>query len=280
MRKTKREIMAGFTRPDEIEKSKFIAANTVGIWLKDGSYIVRLHETNIITRKGNIITLDSGGWQTPVTKDRMNIHSPGDVNIIQDKRVWYVVMSENPWGDEGKTRYPFYDGIRIDLETKEIVSRTVPDRTKEIQAVRWHIAEYAKLIDKLDKFPMPASHDCWDCCMKTKKGIPMGDMRGRTTKDVHDILHSHLMLHITEGYLHGSIVVNAWMDKHGNKTTIGIMMNSPNWFNQLKPSIRRYLRGYIGDRLIPLIQNGNFHALDWLESEEEKRAKGDGNNVK
>lgn len=61
-RKTKAEIMAGFARPDNIVKSKFIAANTVGITLKNGDYIVRLHNTDILTTTTTGLTmLDSGG---------------------------------------------------------------------------------------------------------------------------------------------------------------------------------------------------------------------------
>ena len=66
----------------------------------DNEFGVVLHNTTIVRifRDGSYV-LDSGGWHTVTTKDRMNRYAPH--GISQCKYVWYV---------KGKR---FHDGIKI-----------------------------------------------------------------------------------------------------------------------------------------------------------------------
>jgi hypothetical protein len=79
------------------------------------SVAVRLHETDvvIIRSDGNYV-LNSGGYRTATTKDRINNYSPASVH--QAKRKWYL----------GKDT-PFVDGMVVDANGSLVESERVPD---------------------------------------------------------------------------------------------------------------------------------------------------------
>lgn len=69
--------------------------NSVGIMLHS-TYVVKIHEDNTYT-------LQSGGWQTVTTKDRINQYSP--VRVYQRNYEWFVKLN-------GK-EYPFMEGMVV-----------------------------------------------------------------------------------------------------------------------------------------------------------------------
>ena len=70
-----------------------------------GNYYLRLHRTRIITwRPSGSIILNSGGWTTRTTKDRLNKWIRG--YIYQKDFSWYYV-------DESGAMHEFFDGIDI-----------------------------------------------------------------------------------------------------------------------------------------------------------------------
>jgi hypothetical protein len=69
-RKNKSQVLDGVKG---IVSSKLIARNTVQYTTEDGATVVRLHRTDIFRRNSNgDIILDTGGWNTGTTRDRMN----------------------------------------------------------------------------------------------------------------------------------------------------------------------------------------------------------------
>ncbi len=98
---TKTQIMANVNQ-DTITKSKFIANNTVKYTLKDGTQVIRLYKTDIITfHIDGMIELNTGGFYTNTTRNRLNRFQP--FTVYQKNYEWYV---------ESKN-LPFYDGIKL-----------------------------------------------------------------------------------------------------------------------------------------------------------------------
>lgn len=65
-----------------IVKAKFVARNTLAIDWENGNKTIRLHNTDVVTFKpSGEIVLDSGGWNTPTTRDRINLYLPA---------TWYI----------------------------------------------------------------------------------------------------------------------------------------------------------------------------------------------
>jgi hypothetical protein len=85
-------------------ESKKVGNNTYLVRISPETIGVRLHNTIVVKiHKDGTYTLNSGGWRTVTTKDRINSYCP--VRVSQNKYDWYV-------GDEN---VPFYDGIVVKI---------------------------------------------------------------------------------------------------------------------------------------------------------------------
>ena len=163
-RESKREIMAGI----ECERSKIVANNTVMYHRKDGTSVYRLHQTDIMEMHPNgDVLLNSGGWQTVTTKDRMNnLSTRTQFKIWQKSRVWHVSV--------GGQDYLFQDGMIIHPDGTVTGAGKEPDKTL-IKKIR----EYANGMAEALPLPAPDGGDCWGCLMH-KEGVsdpydfPMG----------------------------------------------------------------------------------------------------------
>jgi hypothetical protein len=84
--------------------------NTWLIRLDSDTYAVRYHRTNVVViHQDGRYTLNTGGWMTATTKDRINHYGP--LRVYQKARVWYL-----PDG----TR--FIDGMVYSMAEKRVVS--------------------------------------------------------------------------------------------------------------------------------------------------------------
>jgi hypothetical protein len=84
--------------------SRKIGNNTYAEILNDNTVAIKLHNTYVVKiRDDGTYTLNSGGWQTATTKDRINQYSP--VRVYQRKFEWFVTIN-------GK-EYPFIDGMVV-----------------------------------------------------------------------------------------------------------------------------------------------------------------------
>ena len=153
---------------------------------------VKLHNTDVVTFAPNgDVVLDSGGWLTSTTKDRMNKYLPGpgggSAHVWQKNGRWFC-------GDVA-----YADGMVIHADGTvtgygEVVSVSVD------KAFKRRVSAYAKLCaDSLPVDP-PGPGDCWYCCMTTDDGKSLGEKVGDTR---------HLESHMTEGYVVPSLVYNA-----------------------------------------------------------------------
>lgn len=133
--------MQSYTEADQLlqgrcHKRRKIANNT---WLErrpanyddgieddDDEIAVRLHDTDIVTfRRDGAISLNTGGWFTVTTKERMNRFSPFGIGSVKGE--WQVSL-----------RNPDYDSSRYDPDTNPYWGLTVPYRDH----MTWHHGEW------------------------------------------------------------------------------------------------------------------------------------------
>lgn len=110
----------------EMDKRK-VGNNT---WLIRGDerVHVKLHQTHILTfTPDNRVILNSGGWETATTKDRMNaflgwntvFSNRGDWQV--SVRFWLPAKGEYNRGGYVEATVPFYSGMALDVRTHELV---------------------------------------------------------------------------------------------------------------------------------------------------------------
>ena len=217
MKQTKKEILAGCIK--EVKSAKIIANNTLKIEYVDNTIAIRLHDTDVLTFVKNKIIVNSGGWNTLTTRNRINTFSL--LRMSTEKGLPYI------------NGHSFYDGITFNKEGK-LLSKKKSHNTKKINKLKAQIKGYCNLITK-DNLPLPSNGDCWFCLMTTN-GETLGDVTSNT---------DHLLQHIKEGYLHGSILVNSMKFAGYNNEQI-------NYHYQIKAidTFKRNLRKYLIKKLI------------------------------
>jgi hypothetical protein len=187
---------------------------------------VLLHETDIVTMKPDgVNVLNSGGWKTVTTKDRINKFS--DVCITQRKGVWYINGTNNL----------FYDGI----ETKDgqVVSKIVTEDKKQDKLMK-QINAYCEKVKKMKTIPMPSAGDCWYCHLREDKtGKPLGEVSNS----------DHLPTHLKEKYVHGSLIYNALESAGYNAGFIMQICNDKGMGDSWRPNIVRAVKKYFKRQL-------------------------------
>lgn len=77
----------------------------------DGMTFYYYHQHCIMFKRGNQVTLDSCGWKTITTKERLNKYLPSGWGIWQSNWIWYV--GQYPYSKEKCTE--FQDGMTLEL---------------------------------------------------------------------------------------------------------------------------------------------------------------------
>jgi hypothetical protein len=223
MRRTKKEILSHID-PNTIENSHIVGRNTLEITYKNGNRAIRFHDTDIITfKKDGDIILTTGGWHTITTKERLSKpFSP--FYITSRKGIWYI-----------NETIIFYDGIVLN-EKGEVKSEQKTIDFKKINKIKKDIKKYISIIDTIETLPLPNNGDCWHCLFHDKDNRALGDL----TKDT-----DHLRSHIEEGYIHGSILVNAMRERGYREEQIGY-----HYQMNLRDTFKRALRRYLNKKLL------------------------------
>lgn len=218
--------------------SKKLANNTYLV--RNGEDIaIRLHSTNVVTYKqdGSIV-LNSGGWKTSTTKDRINNYSP--IRIWQHRGIW----SFNHSGHD----YIFEDNCVI--KGNKVVGASKPEKAKKIIKFNNQINKYCTdFVNALfeGKVKEPSNGCCWMCLMKeVETGKPLGEISGN---------QDHILSHIKEKYYVPSLLMNAieaYPISPIAKSVLGGLwgkcekMQGNSWDSiakdQIKKSIRRYVK--------------------------------------
>ena len=216
---TKKELLSGVPN---VKTSKFIATNTLRVEYTDGTKVIRLHKTDIITflKNGNFC-LNSGTWRTPTTKERINDNCPA--RISQNKSIWYL--------RDGNL---FYDNCIINSEGK-LISKPLNNSAIEnkVKKLKKQISDYCNLITK-DNLPYPNGGDCFLCSFHEEK-------TGKSWGDFCNNDNEHLLNHLKEKYLHGSILVNSMRESNYSDMQIGLHYQMK-FADTFKRSVRKYLQ--------------------------------------
>jgi hypothetical protein len=200
---TRNDIMSGVK--EHVLRSKFLKRNTIEYFPDSGARIIRLHDTNIVTFPAPHdlyhFILNSGGWRTPTTADRMNSVLPSGVRVFQQGGFWYVRIGG--WQEDGKT-VPFFDGIEIKAGVVVNPQAWGESDEPEKNRLRILIRKYTKKVAEIwNGYGGPLKPDNGDCLICRVYGSKI--YKGSRHPEM-DCIKSHL----EEQYVHGSLVYNAF----------------------------------------------------------------------
>ncbi len=173
-----------------------IANNTYARW-KDATrdIAICLHSTDVVTfHDDGTITLNSGGYRTVTTKDRINGILPRPLGVYSNKGVWTLYRK----GNNPCTVSEFYDGMRFTTDG-DMVTDVLIDSGREMARVKKEIGKYVKLYTDdvvMELVENAAENGTAGDCLVCHLGHDVGNT-------------DHLELHIEEGYVMASLMVNA-----------------------------------------------------------------------
>ena len=173
--------------------SKKLGNNTYLKQRRKDKIAVRLHETDVLTftPSGRTI-LDSGGWRTMTTKDRMNTYLPMGFAVWSDKGDWSLYLN-------GSRVAAYRDGLTIGPRGGIHGAASVRE-VKGRATLKKRITAYSKLCAASIPLDEPSRGDCWYCVLNTDTSQSLGDAIGNT---------DHLLSHMKEGYVVPSLVWSA-----------------------------------------------------------------------
>lgn len=197
------ELVKDGVDPETVE---VIALNTVVYVDRDGTFCCRLHDTVIAYWKGTgrRVVLNSGGYRTPTTQDRLNnyvLRGRVPFRIYTKNRTWYV-ESTAPDGPH----WPFADNMVLYRNGRVTGAPNEHVHDRKRKALNKQINAFLKVVrQKLEteEWPMPSHGDCLWCSMYFNAegtGTGIGDT-------FHD--KDHLLSHMAEKYVHGSLLWRA-----------------------------------------------------------------------
>jgi hypothetical protein len=184
-------------------QSKKLANNTY-LHRRGDNIALQYHSTDVATfTPKNDIILNSGGWHTSTTKERINMAIGNKLSQLNG--VWYI----------GDVR--FADGITIHANGK--ITGGTKDNPKQDKAIKAKVKKYAQLCAGAVPMSPPDSGDCWYCLMKTNDNKTLGD----AIKD-----NEHIDSHIKESYIVPSLVLNALREAGNTDFILSLVFNNPN----------------------------------------------------
>ena len=234
------------------------AKNTRIIRLDEHSIGLKLHDTVIVIYSDNgTIQLNTDGWQTVTTRERMN-RWQNKFSIHQTQFIWYITYQNET--------YLFEDNMYLTYDNKVLSSDLKPIKPYDKQAIKKAKALKCKvdaycneMVNRFinQKLPMHDAGDCLLCSMvRVDNNEPLG---------MND--SSHILSHIKEKYYVPSLFNNminealkpnqvyglAQIDKHN----IAWCYKQNGWEStepwgleitekRLKMLFKRYIRRHIG----------------------------------
>lgn len=200
-----------FSKCEELIKKgrggkKKLDHNTYLETIDKDTFGVRLHATVVVAiHRNGTYTLDSGGWQTPTTKSRINDYGP--CNVYQSKGIWYLPNNQ-----------VFADGCIVDSDGNRVDKKveSVEKTEKKKAALDRMVSKYIKgFVDDLMKngLKTPSNGDCWGCLFKSsdvdQEPASGWNIKRTSVKDSEAMGFDHLISHMKEKYYVPSLLWKA-----------------------------------------------------------------------
>jgi hypothetical protein len=204
--------------------SAFQAHNkkTLGNTHTDGQALY-LHGNKIAEYRSDGLYVSSAGWKTKTTKERLNGLS--GVSVSQEAGEWY--LNGHKWSG---------DFVRVENFTGNVKDSDTEKDKKTLKKIK----AYSTLYENNEIYPLiPSGGDCWFCALReVENRIPLGDLH----KD-----NAHLIDHMSENYVMGSLALNALREAGYHEASIGVHLHG-----FARKNVQRAVYKYMKKRLTNL----------------------------
>lgn len=265
--------------------SRIVGNNTKAIRHESGAVSIRFHSTDILTAlPDGSVTVNSGGFRTATTKDRLNSWLADGYFIAQERGCWYWHRRQECAGCGGAgqvvnsyterdcevcggakvTTYNFRPVFFSDGDTigprGALKSKASAGAESRAAKLAKEINAYAHKCAAAVPMPAPSSGDCWYCSMiaqnaqsKLPRSVPVFSSAKPAPVTLGDASGNteHLLSHMAEGYVVPSLVMHALREAGcGDLILGGAFGQAGEWGNQVAPDyVRRAVRRYMKRRL-------------------------------
>lgn len=205
-------------------------------------YIVSLFGKEIVFyRPDNSIHLDTCGWKTVTTKERMNRLMPRGWKLYSQSGQWWLVRPGPNWDWESAPKWAIDRSFTIlpdDSVAGAISAEQVAEQHKLVKRVKAYAKAYAQALFA-GNVRAPSGADCWFCHMvDTKTQEPWGGT-------------DHLLSHLDEKYYVPSLLVNAMRAPTAKMSQMSLWQVNNIWTNggPEESGINDYLLRQVKDTL-------------------------------
>jgi len=181
-----------------------IGHNTRLVRRDDGAIQVKYHGSPVVTYMpaemvtgGPVTILNSCGWLTLTTKERINAFCPPGFSVYQERGTWHLT-GRNIETYEHLGNWTFADGITIDSYGQVFNAGPANQdkmNRKLAATIRTYAKKYAAELAN-GNIPEPNAGDCLFCAMVAEDGSQVGGI-------------DHLKSHLDENYLVPSLLMQA-----------------------------------------------------------------------
>lgn len=185
--------------------------------VENGSMFLHGHE--IVKGYGTPdYTISLCGWNTNTTRERLN----GLDGVSVTTKIGQAYLNGYKW-DGAHVNPHMFKGNISDTDTEK--------RNKKRKAIKAYAKLYANGV------PMPSGGDCWFCALTDAGKHPLGDR----TNNIE-----HFDSHIEDGYVVGSLLVNAMRHAGYNDMQIAVHLHVPQTSWNFENIVRKYLYRKLG----------------------------------
>ena len=194
--------------------------------IDENAIALRYQYTDVVTfHRDGTYTLNTGGWYTMTTKDRINTYGP--VGVWSENGIWYYrpngfEQQQEPYS-RARVKFPkFYDGLRVNASGWPVDGDLKLDDTAYFERAKKRIDKaanefvkgYIKAAIQRKGLETPSMADCIPCQANVTLTVTQpndfhGDNRGRNHPSGEALGMDHYLEHFREKYYVPSIAVKA-----------------------------------------------------------------------
>ena len=213
-------LAQGIRKENTIDRP--IAHNTRVIKRTPTTIAIKFHATDIITFFENgSIQLNTNGWKTVTTKDRMSRFLPTGINVYPERFIWYLRLGD--WKEGKKYLYEDHMIVTHDKHITNANGNAIKEHSKakekkkrnQLKKIDNYIKNFMKALEN-GKVPAPSGSDCFIC--QAFNGQPIADVMSSgkvidgqleltsfNEKPWYDCIEGH----IKENYFVPTLLINA-----------------------------------------------------------------------